>query len=187
MSETTSANPDALWVSHVDHRGVLLVFCATLVVELATSVLRWHRNKLSPRELELQQQHRVLLRKQNRLDVCSSFVELSQLQRKSVKIEKELGALKAARAPTAGGGATAMFFSVCRHASTLLFAWYWWGYPLVQFRPVRMWPVARMFSLPNLPAGAVHITFVKMLIMSSNSSSSCVATYREPPQLSQQS
>ena len=120
----SSVNPDLLWVSHVDHRGVFLVFLATFLVELITSVLRWRANKLSPRELALQEQQSVLMRKQKRLDACTNFVELSQLQRKGVKIEKELEALKATRVPAAGGALT-MAVGVCRHASLVLFAWCW--------------------------------------------------------------
>jgi hypothetical protein len=150
-----SADPELLWVSAVDHRGVLLVFLATFLVELAASVLRWRENRLTPREQELLAQHGDLVRQEKKLDACSNFVARSQVQRKAVKIEKEMDAIKAARAPAAGSGG--LLFTVLRPAATVACAWLWWGVPLVQFRPVRMWPISRMFALPNLPAGAVGV------------------------------
>ena len=138
----------------VDGWRVFWVLLVTALVEAAQDAWERHWARLSPLELQCKAQHADVKRQLRKLDPVSSFVAVSKLQRESVRLERQLEEAATARAPTPRAAVAAR---AARPVALGALVWLWWGQPLVQFVPSRVWPVGKMLAMPNLAVGSLGV------------------------------
>ena len=138
----------------VDGWRVFWVLLLTALVEAAQDAWERHLVRLSPAELQYKAQHLDIMRQLRKLDPVSDFVTVSKLQRESVRLERQLEDAAAARSPSPRA---AMAARAARPAVLGALLWLWWGQPLVQFVPSRVWPIGKMLAVPNLEVGSLGV------------------------------
>mmetsp|Transcript_9200 Transcript_9200/g.12173 ORF Transcript_9200/g.12173 Transcript_9200/m.12173 type:complete len:179 (+) Transcript_9200:64-600(+) len=112
-------------------------------------------NRLSPQEINLKKEIKALKLEKSKLSAVSDFVEVSMIERKMIKKEKQLDSWRAKRTAKRSGWLSAIVKTKKMLMIGLIIVF--WATPIIQFSEFSFWPMARVVGFPGHESGCIGI------------------------------